>query len=293
MKYFETSAKTTQGVEEAFLSLIHSVYLCNNRNGKQKIANVIIRKIILNENKEQKRNFKSISNHNKELTTKGLKNLISEIENEKDYEKLNSKIKEIEIYIEEMQPIKCDINYKSLFTLLFKKIGMIKDISIKYRTYANVYLQLMIVFPELKMFLDSFNKMYFILNCIHSIDDVDIKEKYYRLYTKNYKNLSNLRSCDLISIYNFLFHQKLKTEVTFILNLKVFRNLVIELSKRVQEVDKIKFGRVNESPYIFQIIESFLDVLIFFIILLNAFRVGRNKDKEKKRIISFICLILN
>ena len=88
-----------------------------------------------------------------------------------------------------MQPIKCDINYKSLFTLLFKKIGMIKDISIKYRTYANVYLQLMIVFPELKMFLDSFNKMYFILNCIHSIDDVDIKEKYYRLYTKNYKNL--------------------------------------------------------------------------------------------------------
>lgn len=81
MKYFETSAKTTQGVEEAFLSLIHSVYLCNNRNGKQKLGNVMIRKIILNENKEQKRNYKSISDHNKELTTKGLKHLISGIEN--------------------------------------------------------------------------------------------------------------------------------------------------------------------------------------------------------------------
>ena len=147
MKYFETSAKTTQGVEEAFLSLIHPLYLCNNRNGKQKLGNVIIRKIILSQNKEQKRNFKSISNHNKELTTKGLKNLISGIENEKDYENLYLKIKEIEIYIEEMHPIKCNINYKSLFPLLFKKIGMIKDMIIKYKTYANVYLQLMIVFP--------------------------------------------------------------------------------------------------------------------------------------------------
>lgn len=95
--YFEVSAKTGEGVMDAFYSLISSIYYSRNQLKNESLI-VINKKYQFRNNKkvEEDNNQKSktavvtikeekkiISNHDKEKSTKDLKLLISQIENEK------------------------------------------------------------------------------------------------------------------------------------------------------------------------------------------------------------------
>ena len=88
--------------------------------------------------------------HNIELSTKELKNRITKLETENMDELYLS---EIESYIEDMKPIKCDFNYQKYFSMLYKKIESmtnqvdktnfyIKSIYIFLLCFLNQYIHL-------------------------------------------------------------------------------------------------------------------------------------------------------
>ena len=129
-EYFETSGKTEEGIKEAFHFIFAYVYFKN--------------KILV-----YNRNF---NEHYLDNTTAELENMISKINKEQSNNVIYQKIKEIENYLVEMKPVKCDIFYQKYFSILFQKIAQIKDINLHNMTYANVYLQLSYLFPEIQNF---------------------------------------------------------------------------------------------------------------------------------------------
>ena len=92
--------------------------------------------------------YKSI----KENTSKGLKSLISSIDSEKNVDKLYTKINQVEVFLDGMSQMKCDINYQKLFPNLFKKINTLPNIEIRTNSYIHIYLQLNRIFPEISPF---------------------------------------------------------------------------------------------------------------------------------------------
>ena len=96
-----------------------------------------------------------------------------------------------------MKPTQCDINFQKLFFMLFNKVNSLQNVTKRINSYVNLYFQLITVFPELEKFLsNSFNRENKILNSIHTLSDPFIKEKYYKLYTKNYSKLNEIKQED-------------------------------------------------------------------------------------------------
>ena len=84
--------------------------------------------------------------HNIELSTKELKNRITKLETENMDELYLS---EIESYIEDMKPIKCDFNYQKYFSMLYKTIESMTNQVDK----TNFYIKSIYIF----FFIDTIN----------------------------------------------------------------------------------------------------------------------------------------
>ena len=90
------------------------------------IKNYLIMNNLDKESKEIRDFFSilSISNSTKDLSTKELKKLISNLENEKEVYEM---IIQIESYLIEMKPTVCDFNYHKYISLLFEKMKKINN----------------------------------------------------------------------------------------------------------------------------------------------------------------------
>ena len=249
-KYFEVSALTGEGVLNAFNSIIDITFSSKNKNTQ---FSIIVPNLV-------KQN----------LSTKGLKKEIEELMLEKEKNNdLIPKIKIIESYLEEMCPTKCDFNYTKYFQFLFRTINLIRDKQIKYCTYINFFLSLRKIFPELDVFLHSFNQNGYIIKTIHSIVYKDQRFQYYKMLTDNFTTFNELQIKDIVIMYNSLLYSYLKQqrEISFSF-LKELSQIIIELITRLKEitVNKRKVGRTYIPPYLITIIESFIDMFIFIII---------------------------
>ena len=259
-KYFEVSALTGKGVQNAFNSIIDMTFSSKIRHTQFSIT-------VPNTVKQN-------------LSTKGLKNEIEELMLEKEKKNdLIPKIKIIESYLDEMSPTICDINYTKYFQFLFKAINLIQDKQIKYCSYINIFLSLRTIFPELGSFLHNFNQNNFIVKTVHSIAYKKQRFRYYKIITENFTNFNELQAKDIVIMYNSLFYSYLKQqrEVSFSF-LKELSQIIVELITRLKDitVKKRKIGRTYIPPYLITIIESFIDMFIFIII--KSFYGQSNKD---------------
>ena len=135
IKYFETSSKSGIGVDEAYTYLITKTFnQIKNEDSHEELNN-------------NKINLDS-SSHNCDLSTKDLKSLLKNLENENDYSHMIKKINEIENFLEKMKSTKCDIDYQKYFTILFKKVNCIKDKESQLTSHINIYCQLRTCFSE-------------------------------------------------------------------------------------------------------------------------------------------------
>lgn len=135
--FFEVSAFTGEGVEEAFEDIIYQSYLyqkslqiqistLKNNNNKPKtslFANIFKKKDNITENKKDNNKKNSIETpiiaYSKEISIEHLKNMITKIEKEKDLNQLYLKLLEIEKTLKEMKPITCDISNQIITHSLF------------------------------------------------------------------------------------------------------------------------------------------------------------------------------
>ena len=110
--FFEVSAFTGEGVEEAFEDIIYQSYLY------QKSLQIQISTLKNNNNKKNSIETPIIS-YSKEISIEHLKNMITKIEKEKDLNQLYLKLLEIEKTLKEMKPITCDISNQIITHSLF------------------------------------------------------------------------------------------------------------------------------------------------------------------------------
>ena len=203
----------------------------------------------------------------KDIPAKSLKSLISNIENETDINAIIIKVKKIEVHLEGMNPTKCDINYQKYFTLLFKQIEKIPKVQ---RTVIkiNIFLQLKRVFSDITSYLNYYNSNNKIIKSIHSLSSINDTIKFYCILTNNFIEFKNIAINDLIKIYectiSYLISKQSKNQFNF---LKRFNQLIIILSNQLREIDNNKqmIGRTSDSPYIILVIESYIDIFIFFV----------------------------
>ncbi len=240
--FFETSAKTNQGIDDAFMKLITTVYNNNYNNY-----------------------------HNKDLSPSELKDLISKLDSEHEMNEIKERIIKILNFLEEMEPVFGDFNYPKLFSLLFRKIDMLPNKIERNVLYANIYLQLLIVFPEKHQFIYTFNKENKVITLIHSFDNNDDKIKCYKLYTNNYTNF-HLSCNDIIKIYNFHFFRLINNKTDFIQYFQEFSSILISLYTKF--INKTNEGTNDTSPYVILLFESFGDVL--FYITINVLLTGNH-----------------
>ena len=240
--FFETSAKTNQGIDDAFMKLITTVYNNNYNNY-----------------------------HNKDLSPSELKDLISKLDSEHEMNEIKERIIKILNFLEEMKPVFGDFNYPKLFSLLFRKIDMLPNKIERNVLYANIYLQLLIVFPEKHQFIYTFNKENKVITLIHSFDNNDDKIKCYKLYTNNYTNF-HLSCNDIIKIYNFHFFRLINNKTDFIQYFQEFSSILISLYTKF--INKTNEGTNDTSPYVILLFESFGDVL--FYITINVLLTGNH-----------------
>ncbi len=135
--YYETSAKMGIGIDQAFNELISMVY--SNLNKKTKIEYTIYKEPSVD-----------IEEHYYAQSTKELKVLIIKIDSEKYENNLYLSLDELILFLQNMKPTQCDINYSKYLTLLFRKIKTISNQSKQNYYYVNTYLQVLVVFPELE-----------------------------------------------------------------------------------------------------------------------------------------------
>ena len=76
------------------------------------------------------------------------------------------------------------------------------------------------------------NKDFQIINIIHSLSDISLKEKYYNMYTNNYSQLKDIRSIDLIKIFNFHFNQHFSDLTLFIPFTNSYTKIIVALSEK-------------------------------------------------------------
>lgn len=226
--------------------------------------------------------------HDIDISSKELKALMKPIKYEEDVNKVYKKIQEIEQCLGDMKPTKCEFKYQKYFALLFQKIKCIPNDNWRIACYINIYIQLLIVFPELSNEINIYNKHNYLLETIKSANH-EKKQYYWKLYTNDFEFFEHIEAKELVNIYTYFFKIKIKDCISFYNFLPVLGNMVIALCSKFNngKIEKITTKENNGVPYIFQIIESFIDICIFFSI--------QNKDNESinnKRPISVFRLIL-
>ena len=102
----------------------------------------------------------------------------------------------------------------------------------------NIYLQFLIVFPEIKKFISDYNKKYKIINLIHSMRMKGKRYTFYQLFTNNFSNFKQLRCKDLIAIFNFLFIQYITDINKYINSLSELENIIKALFEMLKEITK-------------------------------------------------------
>ena len=246
------SAKTGQGIMELF-------DIC---------ANYAIDKNLKDMNIDYLHNTKG--QHEVDLSKSELKHLISQLEKENNQTLLLEKIKAIENYLKDKKPMKCNFNYQKWFSLLFRRMETINNNEKKNKSIVNIYLQLLIIFPDITNFLNSLNTQYKIIELIHSMKDDVLKQKYYILYTNNYEqnSLNTLEVSDLIQLYNFHFFHFLNDIHQFYRFLGYFSKIIITLNVKIKEFTKNELENNKDTSYIIELMQSFLDIFIFFIVLI-------------------------
>ena len=286
IKFFETSAISGKGIKEIFSFLLISSYSHHyandlfNENRRYDITineNIKLSQISIKSH-DSFSLFDSLEFlHEEELSTSGLKSLLSKIETDNFFQLIS----EIEDYLKRMKPTKCDINYQKYFVLLFRKIKAIQNKELMNMTYVNCYTQLTYIFYDIYPFLQSYNKNNEVLQLIHSISSIKHRFYYYQLYTNNFTTFDQHSSKDLIKMYNCFFCHFLHTSKTFFHFSNEFSNIVIILFGQLKEIkdNHIEIGRGNESPYIIQVIESFGDIFLFILIKTFLFQLNIKKEQ--------------
>lgn len=231
------------------------------------IKNYLIMNNLDKESKEIRDFFSilSISNSTKDLSTKELKKLISNLENEKEVYEM---IIQIESYLIEMKPTVCDFNYHKYISLLFEKMKKINNKDEQIFRFTHIFLQLRRIFPGIENYLESYNKDNIIINNIHNMDNVHNKILLYCLYTKNFSSFDNISTNDIIKIFHFYFYYVLlKMKGINFLLLEKLSLLIILLCKRNKDhrFTHNKVGKIEESPYLILIIETYIDMCIYYI----------------------------
>ena len=279
-------------INDAFLKIIPKKNPENNKekekeksNKKEKQKKKEKPEKISNEATSKSNNEFKKEEHWRVVSPTEIKHLISKLDStEFNLQSAHQKIKDIEAILEEMKPIKCDINYQKYFSILFQTIALIQDKNEQNKLYANIYLQLLFVFPDIKHFLFTLNKNYKVIEMIHSISNIKEKMKFYKIYTNNYTNFSNLRCNDIIKIYNFHFVRLINDSNQYIKFLIEFSNIINALYNTYIEIEKNTNNSGKTNEFVSLLIQSFGDVLIY-IILKELFLRNTN---ELTRIINII-----
>lgn len=261
----------------------------------------------------------------KDNNTKGLKSLLSVLEKEKESNVIN-KIYEIIDYLSEMNFMqKCDINYQKFFPILFNKLKLNSEKEENTFLIIKVYLLLSSIFPDIKdnliQFLpkeknyqykeinnDNQNKIIQsndienekdkeepmnVLNAIHNISDSNKRLYCYLLYTNFFNQINNIECNDLIKIYHCLFCYYFLTEDE--VNCALIEKLSLLLVKICEYYllimgNKYKVNRECNSPYILLQIESFIDFIIFSIMLLSS---NENAKDQIEKLIDILNTIID
>ena len=298
-RYYETSAQSGEGIKEAFTDLIvNAYYKVNLIVKKEEQVNQIDNKkennendVTINNNPKEEKTI--VRYHEKDLSTIELKNLISMIEKEDDVNTLYKMIIDIKNYLQDMKPIKCDISYQKYFSLIFRKISIFQQLPVRNYLFVNIYIQLFYVFPELKLFLNSLNKQYKILQLIHSTINEEQKKEYFEIHTFNYKIFDHLTCNDLVKIFNFNVFRLMKDLNQFLSFLNSFLTMIhiLYFHFKVMKSDKASIGRNNSFPYIVELIQSFGDVLIY-IIVYSQFSKNKIEIKQVLKTLKSLIRIL-
>ena len=100
------------------------------------------------------------------------------------------------------------------------------------------------------------------------MDNVHNKILLYCLYTKNFSSFDNISTNDIIKIFHFYFYYVLlKMKGINFLLLEKLSLLIILLCKRNKDhrFTHNKVGKIEESPYLILIIETYIDMCIYYI----------------------------
>ena len=307
MNYFEISKENSQNLYEALCYLISCIYskefekveraknsegISKENEEKMKFVNIALgKKKSIDINIAQDK-ISINGTHDKDASTSDLKKLLAGLEKENDANVIYKKIRDIETFLETMKPKKCDINYQKLIPILFIKQNLISNSIDKKYTYVNIYLQFLIVFPEIKEFISDYNKKYKIINLIHSMRMKGKRYTFYQLFTNNFSNFEQLRCKDLIAIFNFLFIQYITDINKYINSLSELENIIKALFEMLKEITKENkpVGRTINSPYIIEVITAFGDVFIYILVhfLLST---SKNENELEQLITKFIEII--
>ena len=307
MNYFETSKENSQNLYEAISYLISCIYskefekveraknsegISKENEEKMKLVNIALNKrksIDINITQDK---ISINGTHEKDASTSDLKKLLSGLEKENDVNVIYKRIRDIETFLETMKSKKCDINYQKYIPLLFTKLDLISSSIDKKYSYVNLYLQFLIVFPEVKEILSDYNRNYKIINLIHSMRMKGKRYTYYQLFTNNFSTFEQLRCKDLISMFNFLFMQNITDINKYINSLPELENIIKDLFEMLKEITKEKkpVGRTIDSPYIIEVITAFGDVFIYILvhILLST---NKNETELEQLITKFTEII--
>ena len=184
---------------------------------------------------------------------------------------ITNQLKLIIRYLEEMKPNKCDFNYQTSFSVIFKAINMIPNKEERKQLYLNLYLNLIYVFPEVKNYLRYQSKLEKLFQMIHKIRDQEKRYRYYRIITNNYTQFSHILIKDLIKIYNTFLLYYIPYPNLFVKYSDVLFKIISLFYNKQKEITQFNSqkGRNIEYPFLIQIIESF--IVAFLIINLCGY----------------------
>ena len=280
--FFEVSALSGEGVKEAFTDIItkaHIYYKCHpiapkikkqKKKQTKKFFALFQKKENITESKPKEEEMGEIIEsekieHKKEILPDDFKDMITKIDKERDLNQLYIKLVEIENILQEMKPVLSENNiFQNTIITLFRKTTLIRRKVDRDYLYLKLFLQFLIVFPNYRQYLnEKYNLNYEIINTITSIENQEEKLNFYTIYTNNFTDFTWLEDTHLIELYNFFFiiHS---SKIEAVLN--ELSTILLTLCERIDHVKPNENKKRNKLFKINEIIQTFGDILIFFLI---------------------------
>ena len=226
-----------------------------------------------------------------EPSTKGLKSILKLIEDEQNKEKLKEKINQLEKYLESMKnEEKCEkIKYNKLFPILFTKLQSNNEIEKTLR----IFLHLKRIYPDTIEVLTGCPGVKKLFSSIFTFKDIETQIKYFSHFTDEFKNVEHLNLEESTKMFHYVYSEYLlKVNCINFELIENFQYMLLNFYSQIKENEKkaTKCNSIHNSPYIFLLIESFIDFTIYLIIfyIFNSSEGGKSNDEVIIRIMESV-----